>query len=247
MNPSRLGILVFFSLLILAIGHVGAVPLTATNLDSLTLGPQIVGPVGPTVDTSLVNAAGESLGDLRGGVSCPAGFAVCVPPTNPPGTIYTYVHEITPGVDFTNDGPFLPQPPVVPFDDVTEFSLGFPAEGFNGVAGFSFLATQTALGAGGDFGIELLSDGSLQWTASGTGWGMGETIAFFWQTTQPPSGPGGVYQVRNGITSGTGAGPLPTPVPAAIPEPATFGLMLSGIIALFVGRRVFTRRESRRG
>ena len=165
MNSSRLGILVFFSLLILAIGHVGAVPLTATNLDSLPLGAQIVGPVGPTVDTSLVNAAGESVGDLQGSVSCPAGFAACVPPNNPAGTIYTYVHGVTPGVDFPNDPPF-PQPTVVvPFEDVTEFSLGFRAEGFNGVAGYSFSEAVNALGAGGEFGIELLSDGSLRWTA----------------------------------------------------------------------------------
>lgn len=239
MYLSRLGILAFFSLLSLAIGHVGAVPLPATDLDSLLpLGPQIVGPVGPTVDTSLVNAAGESLGDLQSSVSCPAGFAACVPPTNPPGTVYTYEHQITPGVDFPNDPPF-PQPlVVVPFEDVTDFSLGFDAAGFNDVAGFSFSDAEAALGMGGAFSIELLSDGSLQWTANGAGWGTGEKIAFFWQTTQPPSGPGGVYTASNAITSGTGAGPLPAP----IPEPATFGLMLSGIIALLVRRRVFTRR-----
>lgn len=237
MYLSRLRVLAFLSILILDAGHVGAVSLTATNLDSLTLGARIVGPVGPEVNTSLVNATGDSLGDLESSVSCPAGFAACVPPTNPPGTIYTYVHDVTPGVDSTNNAPFLPQPPVVPFNDVTEFSLGFDAAGFNGVAGFSFSG---AADAGGTFGIELLSDGSLVWTANGTYWGTGEKIAFFWQTTQPPSGPGGVYEASNGITSGTGAGPLPTPVTAPIPEPATFGLMLLGIIALLIERRVLT-------
>ena len=242
MNPFRLGVFVFFILPILAIGRVGAVPIAPTNLDSRPLGARIVGPVGPTVDTSLVNAAGESVGDLQGSVSCPVGFASCVPPNNPAGTIYTYVHGITPGVDFPNDPPF-PQPTVVgSFDDVTKFSLGFPAEGFNGVAGFSASDTNAALGPGGQFGIELLSDGSLQWTANGAGWGTGETIAFFWQTTQPPSGPGGIYTVSNGVTSGSGRGPLPTAVPATVPEPATFGLMLFGFVALLVGRKVIAHQ-----
>ncbi|MGB0909618.1 MAG: PEP-CTERM sorting domain-containing protein [Nitrospirales bacterium] len=240
MNPSRIGILVFVSLIILTIGRVSAVTIAALDLDGLTLGPQIVGPVGPTVDSSFVNAAGDSLGDLQGSVSCPTGSAACIPPTNPPGTIYTYVHAITPGVDFPNDPPF-PQPAiVVPFEDAMEFSLGFPAEGFNGVAGFSSSDTNAALGPGGDFSIELLSDGSLQWMTNETGWGSGETIVFFWQTTQPPSGPGGAYQISNGITLGSGAGPLPTPAPAPIPEPATFGLMLFGFVALLTGRRLIT-------
>ncbi|WP_447968663.1 PEP-CTERM sorting domain-containing protein [Nitrospira sp. M1] len=241
MYLSRVGILTFLSLLMLTAAHVGAVSIAPTDLDPLTLGARIVGPVGPTVDTSLVNAAGESVGDLQGSVSCPTGFAACVPPVNPAGTIYTYVHEVTPGVDFPNDPPF-PQPAVVvPFEDVMEFSLGFPAEGFNGEAGFSFSDTETALETGGEFSVELLSDNSLQWTANGVGWGTGETIAFFWQTTQPPSGPGGVYVASNGITSGIGAGPLPTPAPAPIPEPATFGLMLLGSVALLIGRRVLRR------
>ena len=235
MYLSRLGILAFLCLLTLDVGHAGAVPIAATDLNTLTLGAKIDGPVGPEVNTSLVNATGQkSLGDLESSVSCPAGSMPCVPSTRPAGTIYTYVHDVTPGVDSPNDAPF-PQPSVVPFNDVTEFSLGFPAEGFNRVAGFSF---PDAAAAEETFGIELLSDGSLEWTANGTGWDTGEKIAFFWQTTQPPSGPGGVYTASNAITSGTGAGPLPAP----IPEPATFGLMLSGIIALLVRRRVFTRR-----
>jgi hypothetical protein len=213
MYPFHLGILAFLSTLILAVGHAGAVPIAATDLDTLILGAKIVGPVGPEVNTSLVDANGNSLGDLSGSVSCPAGFGTCQPPSNPSGTIYTYVHEVTPGVDFPNDAPF-PQPPVVmPFEDVTDFSLGFDAAGFIGVAGFSFSDAEAALGMGGAFNIELLSNGSLQWTANGAGWGTGERNTFFWQTTQPPSGPGGVYTASNGMDSGTGAGPLPTAVP----------------------------------
>jgi hypothetical protein len=70
MYPFHLGILAFLSTLILAVGHAGAVPIAATDLDTLILGAKIVGPVGPEVNTSLVDANGNSLGDLSGSVSC---------------------------------------------------------------------------------------------------------------------------------------------------------------------------------
>ena len=80
--------------------------ITPTDLNSLTLGANIVGPVGPTVNASFVNNDAESLGDIRSGVACPDGFATCVPPNNPAGTIYTYVYEIAPGINaFQNNAP----------------------------------------------------------------------------------------------------------------------------------------------
>ena len=150
------------SILALAISALALIPfsaqgllITPTDLGTLTLGPNIVGPVGPTVEASFVNGSNESLGDISSGVACPDGFATCEPPNNPAGTIYTYVYEIAPGVDaFPNDGPF-PQPPLTdpPFDEVTEFQLDF-APGSNGIAGFDFGQADSALGAGANFQIQ---------------------------------------------------------------------------------------------
>ena len=121
---------VSFLLLNAVVGSAVAVTIEATNLDGLSLGVKIVGPVGPDVETSFVNTSGEAVGDLSSSVSCPSGFSACIPPDNPAGTIYTYIHVVTPGVDLPNDPPF-PAPDVsVPFDQVTEFTLGFPATGF---------------------------------------------------------------------------------------------------------------------
>jgi len=172
-----------------------------------------VGPVGPEVDATFVNAGGDGVGDLISSVSCPDGFAACMPPNNPQGTIYTYAHTATPGVDLPNDPPFPSPDTILPLDDVTQFGLGFAAEGFNGVAGFSFSEAAAAVGTPGAVAIERLDDGSLVWSVSTDDWDTGEPITFFWQTMQPPSGPGGIYAISNALTSGSGNGPLPIPVP----------------------------------
>lgn len=191
-----------------------AVTVTATDLDGLDLGATIVGPVGPTVETTLTNAAGDGIGDLISSVSCPVGFTTCTPPTNPAGTIYTYVHRVTPGVDLPNDPPFPSPSTILPLDNVREFRLNFGAAGFNGVAGYSFGEASTALNSGTEIGIEQLDDGSLVWSLpDNSGWGTNEVLTFFWQTTQPPSGPGGNYGIANDEQSGTAQGPLPVPVP----------------------------------
>ena len=196
-----------------------ALMIAPTDLNTLALGARIVGPVGPTVDASFLNAANDSLGDIRGGVACPAGFAVCAPPANPAGTLYTYVYEIAPGVDaFANDPPF-PQPPLAnpAFDQVVRFQLDL-APGSNGVAGFDFAQAGNALGNGADFQIELLNN-VLTWTVSGgnSDWNSGEIITFFWQTTQPPTGPGNVYAISNASDAGHAVGPSPAPLPVVSP------------------------------
>ncbi|MEO1560514.1 MAG: exosortase, PEP-CTERM interaction domain protein, partial [Cyanobacteria bacterium J06632_19] len=129
--------------------------------------------------------------------------------------------------------------------DVQEFSLGFDAAGFNGVAGYSFSQAENALGSDGSFNIEQLDDGSLAWTLSGgEGWNTNssnpETITFFWQTTQAPSGPGGTYIASNNITSGSGNGPLPTPV-QTVPEPN--GIL--GLLAPMALGGVFTLKRNK--
>ncbi len=216
MKKHLLTTLFAFSLFNLTSLEVMAASITPTNLDNLTLGARIVGPVGPEVETSLINTDSNSLGDLTSSVSCPVGFSECLPPVNPPGTIYTYIHEVTPGVDFPNDDPPFTQPEIVlPFENVREFSLGFEAFGFTGVAGYSFDQATTALETEEPIEIEL-DNGRLIWTVP-EGWGTGETISFFWQTLQPPSGPGGVYTASNNTQIGSGRGPLPLEV-QSVPE-----------------------------
>lgn len=189
-----------------------------TDLDSLSLGAKIVGPVGPEVETTFVNASGEGIGDLSSSVSCPAGFSSCLPPANPAGTLYTYIHQVTPGVDFPNDPPFPAPGVVLPVEGVEAFRLNFPASGFNGVAGYSFSEAAAALGDTSNLTVEEANDGSLVWRApADAGWDTSETISFFWQTTQNPSGPGGIYGLLGDGQSGTANGPVPTPVVVAPP------------------------------
>lgn len=216
--------------------------IVATDLSTLSLGAKIVGPVGPDVETTLTfnDTRGNLVGiaDLISSVSCDARFTDDCSITAATGSsdvIYTYQHQIIPGVDLENDPPFPSPDIVVPFNGVTEFRLQFPAHGFNGVAGFDFGQVNTAIG-NTNIGIEQLADGSLVWTLpSGSGWDTNESITFFWQTTQRPSGPGGVYAATNQTLSGAGNGPIPEPV--VISEPTIGLLLLMGLFALSGQRR----------
>ncbi len=249
MNKNLFSIFILFSLFGLLTQKANAASIIRTNFDDLNLGATIVGPVGPEVETSLVSPSNQGLGDLTSSVSCPVGFTSCVPPENPAGTIYTYVHQVTPGVDFPNDAPFPLPENSVPFNDVNEFSLGFNASGFNGVAGYSFSQAQNALGADASFDIKQLDDGRLVWTVSGgEGWNTNisnpETITFFWQTTQAPSGPGGTYIASNNSTNGSGAGPLPIPV-QTVPE--NNGGLFSLVAPMALGAVLNLRGKKKQG
>ncbi len=219
-----------------------AAPIDATNLSTLSLGAKITGPVGPDVETTLTftDSGGSVVGiaDLSSSVSCDVRFASDCSAIAVAGfsdVVYTYQHQIIPGVDHPNDRPFPMPDSVVPFNGVTEFRLQFPAHGFLGVAGFDFDQVNTAIG-GTSIRIEQLGDESLVWTLPDrSGWDAGESITFFWQTTQRPSGPGGVYAATNQTLSGVGNGPIPRPV--AIPEPTMGLLVLAGLFALGGRRR----------
>jgi len=219
-----------------------AVVITPTDFDTLALGAAITGPVGPEVEASLVTAADESLGDISSRVQCPSGFGVCAPPTNPAGTTYTYIHEIIPGVDLTNDAPFAMPGTLLSPSGLTQFSLAFPPSGFNGVAGFSFGQANTALAGGASaITINAMADGII-WDLDATeGWDTGENLTFFWQTLQSPSGPGGQYQLANAALSGIGAGPVPT-TPVQVPEPTTGALLIGALLVMTASRRSRRRR-----
>ena len=218
-----------------------ATPIIAVDFDSLNLGPMIVGPVGPEVEVSLLNSDGDSLGDLRSSVSCPAGFTSCLPPANDAGTIYTYAHTVIPGVDNPNDAPFPNPPTVLPFNDVLGFSLGFEAVGFNGIAGFSFGDASTA---DINFDIDISVDGELTWVTDSDGWDTSEEITFFWQTTQAPSGPAGIFSINNSLDSASGRGPLPTPLALPVSEPYGLGLLLFGLAGIQLRKMTFTKTKA---
>ncbi|GAC30979.1 hypothetical protein [Paraglaciecola polaris] len=208
-----------------------ALPIVSSDFDGLSLGAKIAGPVGPEVETSLVNSAGQAIGDLASSVSCPPGAAVCSPGDNALGTIYTYVHEVIPGIDLLNDGPFPNPDEVIPFDNISDFSLGFSASGFNGVAGYSFTEAATAQV---NFDVEISDTGILRWVTDSSNWGSNEKITFFWQTTQAPVGTGGSYGIANAQDSGFGAGPLPMAIEVA--EPNVLGSLVASLFIVFAFR-----------
>ena len=198
-----------------------AAPVVATDLGTLDLSDVIVGPVGPTVETTF--AFTDEDGAVVG-VADLVSFVACEPSCDAADAAYTYVHQVTPGVDLPNDAPFGDPDRVVLLDGVQSFSLNFEAIGFTGEAGFDFAEAADALNEG-DITIELTANGQLVWTLP-EGFDTSETITFFWRSAFAPSGPGGVYGVTNGTLSGTAAGPIPG---APVPVPAAGVLLMTGL------------------
>ncbi|NNC71891.1 MAG: hypothetical protein HKN78_03340 [Sphingomonadaceae bacterium] len=183
--------------------------ITPTDFASLTLGGTVQGPLGPEVEASFVTEDGVALGDIASRVQCPEGVDPCDPETAEDGTIYTYIYEVRPGFDGPNDEPFPNPERVVPVESGQSFALNFPAHGFTGVAGYSVLDAQEILADGFNASISCEGD-RLTWTLPAqSGWSTGETITFFWQSTQPPTGPDGEYRFVGDDMESTGMGPMP--------------------------------------
>lgn len=231
--PTLVVFLVGLAMTFSALSH--AAVISATDLSSISLGAKIVGPVGPEVESTISFIDGTSrdvigVADIISSVSCDARFADCsaAAVAGFDDVVYTYQHQVIPGVDLANDPPFPSPDSVVPLDGATEFRMLFPATGFLRVAGFDFGQATAAIG-GTNITIERLTDGSLLWTMPvGAGWDTNEPITFFWQTTQRPSGPSGQFSTTNGTLEGIGNGPIPEPVPL----PAAGWLLLGGLVTL---------------
>ncbi len=173
------------------------------------LGAKIEGPAGPEVEGSLVMADGTSIGDIRSYVACPENISVCDPAKLPEGTIYTYVHVVTPGVDEPNDDAIAQPKAIKPVAKSVTFRTDIPAHGFSGQAGYSLEQARAALGPQGTFTVTC-NEGKLVWdVASGEFWGTGEPVTFFWKSTIPPEGPQNAYGFDADGFTGKGTGPFP--------------------------------------
>jgi hypothetical protein len=168
-------------------------------------------------------------------------FDVAAPPPDTNGTIdnavffdsatgnYTYLHNVTPSLN-----------------NNILFHTGFAAEGFTGVAGYSFSDAVAAggPGSGTDFVISDLL-GQINWNTafpsigSPSGWDAFEPIRFFFVSTNPPGI--GDYNLST-FEVGTGQSYAPL---AAVPEPGSIALLASGLVGLYAARR--RRRRSLRG
>lgn len=168
---------------------------------------------GPTTD-DFTTSTGNDIGDLENEVWFDAATGR-----------YTYVHTVTPGINF-----------------ISEFNTGFNVRGFTGVAGFSFSDSGAAggTGAAADFSIELDPDGTIDWenelvNGLANGWGIGESITFFFVSSKPPTL--GSYNLIDGQT-GTGTSFAPTP------EPGSIALVGSGLIGLYGAARRRFRKQA---
>lgn len=183
--------------------------ITPTDFAALTLGGTIRGPLGPEVEASLV-ANGMALGDIASRVQCPDGIDPCDPANAEKGTIYTYIYEVRPGFDGPNDPPFEMPEEVRPVESAASFAFAFPANGFTGVAGYSVYNAEGVLADGLNASISCVDDQIIWSFPEESGWSTGETITFFWQTTQPSSGPDGAYRFVADDLEALGPGPMPS-------------------------------------
>lgn len=135
--------------------------------------------------------------------------------------VYTYVLEVTPEQD-----------------NVSEFNTAFDVNGFNNIAGYSFLEAGAAIGAtGDDFSIDHEGDGTIDWDVLVAGaWDSSEQITLFYQSSRPAY-LGDYYNVINGkVGSALGYAP-------SIPDPAAVFLLGSACMIGFTGaRRKFKKK-----
>jgi len=180
--------------------------LVPADLGALVLGARIEGSDGPeTTGTFAVD--GEALAEVVSYVACPEGLAPCDPRTAPEGTVYTYVHQVTPAEGVQS---------------ATLFRTSRAAVGFANVIGFAQAEAVDVLGEDGQ--IDVSSDnGALVWRViGGNGWTAGETLTFYWQSTLPPEGAREAFQFEADGVSAQGSGPFPpreTPVEGPVDGP----------------------------
>ena len=167
--------------------------LVPADLGALVLGPRIEWPQGPEV-TGTFAVDGERLAEVVSYVACPEGLDPCEPETAPEGTVYTYVHRVTPAEGV---------------EGATLFRTSRTATGFANVIGFDKAEAVDVLGEDGQ--IDVASDnGALVWRViGGDGWTAGETLTFYWQSAIAPEGSREAFQFEADGVSAIGTGPFP--------------------------------------
>ncbi|MCP9223119.1 hypothetical protein MKP08_10195 [Erythrobacter sp. LQ02-29] len=200
--------------------------LVAANFDPASLGAKIEGPKGPEVESE-ISADGKTIADVVSYVACPKDMTeACDPETAPEGTVFTYVHVVTPTQDEA-----APTESATPAADTESgaqrmetapsiFRTTRRATGFNGALGYDREQAKAALGA--EDAITVTTDaGQLIWRVTkGSGWTPGMPITFFWQSTLPPKGPSSAYRLELNNRAGDATGPFP---PEKAPEPKSTG------------------------
>jgi hypothetical protein len=112
----------------------------------------------------------------------------------PAGTVYTYVHRVTPGTTVAS---------------ATLFRTARPAAGFANGVGYDNAEATAALSPNGEIDVEA-DNGALVWRViGGDHWKAGEPITLFWQSTQPPAPAREAYLVETDGSVAMGSGPFP--------------------------------------
>lgn len=165
--------------------------LVPADLATLKLGANIVG---SDADGKFVSD-GQTIATVKSYVACPEGVTVCDPKTLPPDTVYTYVHQVTPGKAVVS---------------ATLFRTARPATGFANGVGYDNAQAAAALGPSGEIDVEV-DNGALVWrVVGGDGWKAGEAITLYWQSTLPPAAkPVEAYMVETDGSVALGSGPFP--------------------------------------
>ncbi|WP_328597921.1 hypothetical protein [Croceibacterium soli] len=167
--------------------------LVPADLATVHFGGRIEGLEGPEVTGSFV-LDGEPLAEMVSYVACPEAVTECDPAELPDGTVYTYVHRVTPAEGVENAAVFRTARKISAFA--------------NGV-GFDRHEADAALGPGGKIDVSA-DNGALVWRViGGDGWKAGETITFYWQSTMPPEEPRQAYQFEADGSAAIGSGPFP--------------------------------------
>lgn len=183
----------------------------AGDFASLRLGAKIVGPGGEEVVSAFSNDAGN-FADVRSYVACPEGITPCDPNTVQDGTMFTYVHVVTPGEDNDASDGSGKGPDNARVERATAFKMILPAHGFTGKAGYSKSEAVAAMGESVDVVITC-DAGKIIWTLNngdgGDQWQAMEPITFYWQSTEPPAGPAKAFEIRADYTAAQGKAPYP--------------------------------------
>jgi hypothetical protein len=165
--------------------------LVPADFATLKLGAKVPGSDAKGTFTS----NGQTIATVASYVACPADTVKCDPKTLPADTVYTYVHQVTPGKAVAN---------------ATLFRTARPAAGFANGVGYANAQAAAALGPNGEIDVEA-DNGALVWrVVGGDGWKAGETITLYWQSTLPPAARvRDAYMIETDGSVAIGNGPFP--------------------------------------